>query len=172
MRASAEIVSVWVCKGAGRGPTHLNAFDAALLSAGVGNFNIFRLSSIVPASIPVTLLDSPASDIGDGRLLPCVYSVAHSEGTLCSAGIAISRPIDLSSSVGVIFECSGSYGYAEARENLSEMTSFAMANRGIERFETEFFISSIECATDIGCACVVVAMCDNDTNTLFRAAAR
>ena len=34
--------------GIGTGSTVLNAFDAALLSAGVGNFNLLRVSSILP----------------------------------------------------------------------------------------------------------------------------
>lgn len=37
-----------VSRGTGEGPTPLAAFDAALLAAGVENYNLIRLSSVIP----------------------------------------------------------------------------------------------------------------------------
>lgn len=37
--------------GSGEGATRLNAFDAALLDAGVGNTNLIKLSSILPPGL-------------------------------------------------------------------------------------------------------------------------
>lgn len=42
------------CTGAGSGPTKLAAFDAALRDAGVANFNLLVLSSVIPAGSLVT----------------------------------------------------------------------------------------------------------------------
>ena len=36
--------------GNGEGGTPLNAFDAALIEAGIGNLNLLRVSSILPPS--------------------------------------------------------------------------------------------------------------------------
>ncbi len=39
---------ITVISGTGEGPTALGAFDAALLAAGVANYNLIPLSSIIP----------------------------------------------------------------------------------------------------------------------------
>lgn len=39
---------ITVSKGVGTGPTTLAAFDTALLEAGVGNYNLIPLSSVIP----------------------------------------------------------------------------------------------------------------------------
>ena len=41
-------MNIHISSGTGTGPTKLSAFDAALNKAGVANFNLIRLSSIVP----------------------------------------------------------------------------------------------------------------------------
>lgn len=41
-------MDISIVKGAGTGPTKLAAFDAALRAAGIANFNIMTLSSVIP----------------------------------------------------------------------------------------------------------------------------
>jgi len=41
-------VRIVVSRGTGEGPTPLAAFDKALLAAGVENYNLIRLSSVIP----------------------------------------------------------------------------------------------------------------------------
>lgn len=41
-------MKIHVTHSVGRGPTKLSAFDDALLSAGVANYNLIRLSSVIP----------------------------------------------------------------------------------------------------------------------------
>ena len=46
--------NITVTYGAGKGATTLAAFDAALLDAGIGNYNLIHLSSIIPVGcVPV-----------------------------------------------------------------------------------------------------------------------
>lgn len=45
-----------VARGIGRGPTTLAAFDAALRAAGIANFNLLRLSSVIPPGSQVRTL--------------------------------------------------------------------------------------------------------------------
>jgi len=45
---------ITVASGVGQGPTPLAAFDAALLAAGVENYNLIPLSSVIPARAVVT----------------------------------------------------------------------------------------------------------------------
>jgi arginine decarboxylase len=50
----ALALKIPTCTGAGSGPTKLAAFDAALLDAGIANFNLLPLSSVIPAASLVT----------------------------------------------------------------------------------------------------------------------
>ena len=95
--------ALWVATGAAEGTTELNAFDNALLAAGIGNLNLVKVSSIVPQG--VELLGAPPV-ITPGSLVPAVYSVVHSGTageTICAAvGIGISK-----GNHGMIFEHHG-----------------------------------------------------------------
>lgn len=51
---------VW---GTGTGPTGLAAYDAALCDAGVGDHNLVRLSSVLPADVPLEQVGT-APDLG------------------------------------------------------------------------------------------------------------
>jgi arginine decarboxylase len=95
--------ALWVTAGAAEGSTELNAFDNALLAAGIGNLNLIKVSSIVPPGAQF-LDDSPP--ITPGSLVPAVYAAVHSDTageTICAAvGIGIGRE-----SHGMIFEHHG-----------------------------------------------------------------
>jgi arginine decarboxylase len=58
-----------LCSGFGTGPTGLAAFDAALREAGIANFNLILLSSVIPAGSELvdanTAADRPSPPIGD-----------------------------------------------------------------------------------------------------------
>jgi len=58
-----------VVRGTGTGPTELAAYDAALVDAGVGEYNLVRLSSVIPADADLRVLET-APDLGPtgGRL--------------------------------------------------------------------------------------------------------
>ncbi len=49
--------TIYVAAGAGVGPTAVAAYDAALAEAGVHNYNLVPVSSIVPAEATVTEVD-------------------------------------------------------------------------------------------------------------------
>jgi arginine decarboxylase len=68
--------TIEVACGTGTGPTTLAAFDGALRSAGIANFNLIRLSSVVPPGTDVVPMSGPVSPIkGEwGDRLYCVYA--------------------------------------------------------------------------------------------------
>ncbi|GED10246.1 pyruvoyl-dependent arginine decarboxylase [Cellulosimicrobium cellulans] len=83
--------TIFVSQGTGTGRTELAAFDAALVDAGVGDFNLVRLSSVVPPGSRVVEVDRLDEHYGGhGDLLYCVYAEAHSvmPGHEAWAGIA------------------------------------------------------------------------------------
>jgi arginine decarboxylase len=50
---SPRLRTIEVIRSSGTGPTTLAAFDAALLDAGIANFNLIRLSSVIPPDTDV-----------------------------------------------------------------------------------------------------------------------
>ncbi len=94
---------LWVTDGSAEGTTELNAFDNALLAAGIGNLNLIKVSSIVPEGA-VFLQDPPS--IRPGSLVPAVYSAAqsHAAGEMICASVGIGMG---KHSHGMIFEHHG-----------------------------------------------------------------
>jgi arginine decarboxylase len=69
-------LTIRVSGGVGTGRTALSAFDAALRDAGVANFNLVRLSSVIPpGSNVVDVRGDEQLTGGHGDLLYCVYAV-------------------------------------------------------------------------------------------------
>jgi arginine decarboxylase len=57
--------TIQVSSSVGTGSTTLAAFDRALLACGVGNFNLLRLSSVIPPDTDVIPSSGPADVLGD-----------------------------------------------------------------------------------------------------------
>ena len=94
----------FLVSGASDGMTPLNAFDGALLQAGIGNTNIVKMSSIVP---PHCQLISQIP-LPPGALIPAAYGALSSDvpGEMIAAGVAIALPEDENRN-GLIMEYSG-----------------------------------------------------------------
>lgn len=78
--------------GKAEGYMPLNAFDAALLDAGVGDTNLVRMSSILPPSCE----EIKPAKLPYGSLVPIAYASMndHIPGEKISAGVAIAIPED------------------------------------------------------------------------------
>lgn len=89
--------------GASEGRTRLNAFDNALLKAGVGDTNLMRMSSILPAAAEQVEVNE--MNLPKGGLIPLAYATidGNTPGRLISAAIAVGIPED-ESEPGVIME--------------------------------------------------------------------
>ncbi len=55
-------MKIYLTAAVGKGPTRLAAFDNALIKAGVANYNLIRLSSIIPPASEVIAVDGPIKD--------------------------------------------------------------------------------------------------------------
>ena len=116
-----------LCSGASEGYTPLNAFDAALLNAGVGNTNLMKMSSILPPK----MIRKDSATFAPGGFLPVAYasitSVTPQE--VISAGVAVATPED-DAKPGVIMEYSAR-GHAEDIERIARsMAEEALKYRG------------------------------------------
>ena len=112
--------------GVAEGPTRLNAFDNALLAAGIGDMNLLRVSSILPPAAK----EAERFDMPLGSLLPTAYGAIESEvtGELISAAIGVGIPGDGKS--GVIMEFSGRCSAQDAEAEVRRMVEAAFASRG------------------------------------------
>ena len=113
--------------GAGYGETELLAFDRALAAAGFSDYNLVRVSSIIPPGASLT----EGIDLSPGSLLPIAYAslVSDEQGLVISAAIAAGIPVS-PDDVGVIMEFSGPVPLDEAEDQARFMAEKALASRG------------------------------------------
>ncbi len=118
----------WLGAGVGRGPYELVAFDRALRDAGVADYNLLKISSILPPGAE----PAPEVDLPPGSLLPIAYGEYFSseEGITISAAVAAGLPQE-PEAVGVIMEVSGPLSEQEARRKAEEMARMALEDRGV-----------------------------------------
>ncbi len=115
-----------ICAGSSEGPTRLNAFDNALLAAGIGNLNLLRVSSILPPGAEhVEKLDLPP-----GSLTPTAYGTITSStpGERIAAAVGIGFTRD---SFGMIMEYSGVCSREEAEREVGRMVEEAFKQRNL-----------------------------------------
>jgi len=116
--------------GCAEGRSHLNAFDNALLNAGIGNVNLVRISSILP---PGARYD-PQIVLPRGSLVPTAYGCIISDvpGELIAAAVGVAVTED---GFGVIMEFADRCSLEAARKAVDEMLDEAFARRGLTAVE-------------------------------------
>jgi arginine decarboxylase len=117
----------FLVSGASDGSTPLNAFDGALLQAGIGNTNIVKMSSIVP---PHCQLISPVA-LPPGAIVPAAYACITSDipGEIISASVAVALPEDENQN-GLIMEYSAKGERLKIEETVRNMAAEGMKLRG------------------------------------------
>lgn len=120
-------MKVSITSGKAEGPTKLNAFDNALLDAGIGDVNLIKVSSIIPAGAElVELPQFPA-----GKMVNTVLSYVSSdqEGDLICAAIAVA----IADELGCVVEHSGiNKDPQRIKEEAESMVKYMMRVRGLE----------------------------------------
>ncbi len=113
--------------GKSEGYMPLNAFDGALLDAGIGNTNLVRMSSIIPpGAVEVEPVPLPY-----GALVPVAYASLSSDrpGDVISAAVAAAIPED-PSLPGLIMEHSDFAPRDEVEKVVRRMAEEGMRMRG------------------------------------------
>ncbi len=146
----------FLVSGSSEGFALLNAFDGALLRAGIGDTNLVKMSSIVP---PNCTLISPIK-IPPGSLVPTAYASMTSDvpGEMISSAVAVALPED-PIHAGLIMEYSAR-GY---RKDIEEMVR-QMATEGMKLRDRKIKnLSSIaveHCVKNIGATFAAVVLWD------------
>jgi arginine decarboxylase len=120
-------MKVSITSGRAEGPTKLNAFDNALLDAGIGDVNLIKVSSILPSGTEVV----PVPDFCAGDMINCVMAYASSdvEGDLISAAVAVATSEDF----GCVVENTGiNRDIKDVRDEAESMVRYMMNVRGLK----------------------------------------
>jgi arginine decarboxylase len=86
-------MKISITSGRAEGPTELNAFDNALLDAGIGNINLIKVSSIIPPNAQIV----EVPEFKAGEMVNCVLAQVTSNkvGDKISALVAVALSDDL-----------------------------------------------------------------------------
>lgn len=105
----------------------LNAFDSALINAGVGNTNLVRMSSILPPRCERIL---PAK-LPQGVIVPVAYSSIESavSGEVIAAAVAVAHPED-ENHCGLIMEYQDASPKERVEKKVRRMAEEGMNFRG------------------------------------------
>jgi arginine decarboxylase len=116
-----------VC-GNSEGKTELNAFDNALLKAGIGNLNLVKVTSIIPPF--ADLVELP--EMNPGSLTPTVYTylTSRNPGDVISCAIGAGFPENMES-IGFIAETNMFSSAKDAEQEVREMVEEGLKRRKI-----------------------------------------
>ena len=144
-------MKVSITSGKAEGPTKLNAFDNALLNAGIGDVNLIKVSSIIPAR--TELVELPL--FSAGKMVNTVLSYVSSDrvGDQLCAVIAVA----LSDELGCVVEHSGINKNPEKiKEEAMSMVQYMMQVRGRRINETIVECESYQVEKNHGAAVAAV----------------
>jgi arginine decarboxylase len=115
--------------GSSEGFMPLNAFDGALINAGVGNTNLVKMSSIIPPKCE----EIEKIDLPYGALVPVAYAAITSQipGEKISAAVAACFPTD-DEMPALIMEYSARGHMEEVEQIVRNMAAEGIKMRGLK----------------------------------------
>jgi arginine decarboxylase len=152
------VTKVAATAGSAEGATPLNAFDNALLAAGIGNINLVRVSSILPPATDIVALPR----LKPGAIIPTAYAAVTSEvpGEVITAAVGWALPDDPSRN-GIIMEFHDKATRDEAERAIEQMLEEAFRARGWSIREIRVFASEHR-VERTGCALAAVTLLADD----------
>jgi arginine decarboxylase len=129
---------VSLSSGAAYGRQELNAFDYALRDAGIADFNLIKVTSIIPPGIPVRRIKSGATPVlGEGDLAPTIYAhaVTSDPGVTVAAAVGVGVPRSSRPEAGLVYVWSGVGTKSDAEEEIHLMVEDGMKVRSRESFD-------------------------------------
>lgn len=148
-------IEVTVTSGTGEGVTSLAAFDAALETAGIQDYNLIYMSSIIPPGGRVISgpLGQREDRHGDRLYVVIARQTVSEAGHEASAGLGWAQQPD---GRGVFVEGMGT-GEHGVHENLEASLASITARRGGDWDEPRFETATIQCHEHPVCAVVAAA---------------
>lgn len=151
---------IHVAGAVGRGPTSLAAFDSALCRARIANFNLLRLSSVIPAGAELVHHDGPMTDVslpgswGDRMYVVMAEARTDAPGSEVWAGIGWVQ--DATSGAGLFVEHEAT-SEADLRDQITKSLRGLQENRHLDLGPVQMHVAGAVCESDPICAMVVAA---------------
>ena len=120
------MMKIAIVTGKDEGPTKLNAFDNALIDAGIGDVNLIKVSSMLASNTEVSKLPK----LKAGSMVNCVLSEITSDkpGDEITAVIAVAVGEEL----GCVVEATGINKESELINEAKDMVKYMMDKRDID----------------------------------------
>lgn len=156
-------MEIHVASGVSSGPTELSAFDGALYAAGVANFNLLRLSSVIPPQAKITVHDDKVPEIeGEwGDRLYVVQADYRTSTPGVEAWAGIGWVVDEATGKGLFVEHEGE-NKQQVERQITDSLNELMKTRGIDFGQIHMKVDGILCETDPVSA-VVMAVYQSQT---------
>jgi arginine decarboxylase len=153
---SDQTMNIYLSTAVGRGSTELGAFDAALVGAGVANFNVIRLSSVIPPNSKVMHVERcPFTDHGGwGDRLYAVYAEQRTSkpGEQVWAGVGWCQ--DSVTGRGLFVEHEG-FNESEVRAKIAASLNDLQSIRGVDFGPPQQVVAGAMCTGMPTCALVI-----------------
>src|SRR5574341_1311035 len=145
---------ITVTCGTGEGPTPLAAFDQALLNAGVANYNLIYLSSIIPAgsTIECRQFVTPPDEYGYRLYVVMARHDAQTAGETACAGLGWTQESETGR--GLFVELHGTDGLAVQQEIHSTLKAM-ISTRSLPYGPIQCEIAGKVCTGQPACAVVL-----------------
>jgi arginine decarboxylase len=147
-------MKIMITPGRGTGPTSVAAFDAALQAAGVLNYNLIHLSSVIPpcSTIVREQYVAPTDEYGHRLYVVMARRDESVEGAEAWAGIGWTQ--EKGDGRGLFVECTASTEEG-VRKALHDSLCSMMKSRGREYGPIQCEISGMRCDGQPVCALVI-----------------
>lgn len=145
-----------VSSGVGAGPTKLSAFDAALNHAGVANYNLIRLSSVIPPDSDIQIHEQPLTGLPGtwGDRLYVVMAEQRVDTPNAEAWAGIGWVQEKETGRGLFVEHEGRSERA-VRQDIKQSLEALMATRNVDFGEIKMHVVGTTCRHSPVCAMVV-----------------
>ena len=149
-------MEIQISTGIGIGPTQLSAFDSALNNAGVANYNLLKLSSVIPPKSKIvinkTALTGLPGEWGDRLYVVMAEQRAHVPNEEAWAGIGWVQ--DKKTGRGLFVEHEGSSEKA-VKNDIKQSLEALMATRNVDFGKIHMQVVGTTCKHLPVCAMVV-----------------
>lgn len=151
-------MKIYIASGLGSGPTKLAAFDSALNHAGVANYNLLRLSSVVPPKSEIIKSGSPIPEEAMpgkwGDRLYVVMAEKREDTPNAEAWAGIGWVQDKESGRGLFVEHEGE-SEQQVRRDIQQSLEALMATRNVDFGKINMQVIGKTCTHHPVCAMVV-----------------
>ncbi|MEO8212387.1 MAG: pyruvoyl-dependent arginine decarboxylase [Myxococcales bacterium] len=147
-------MQITLTTGVGAGPTPVAAFDQALLNAGVANYNLIYLSSVIPPNSVIrrARFESPPDEYGHRLYVVIARHDQQQPGRGAWAGVGWTQ--EEKTGRGLFVEVHGD-NRAAVEADIQASLKFMMSERSISYGAVDSEIVGIECRDQPVCALAI-----------------